>query len=172
MLRTLRFEPTDRPCHWETVFGLTKEAFGVDFSERGWPPDSKDEKRRFIEQALEIYGRIIDRYQWDALAVWCPWCDPDMVAAAKQAFGDRILVGTMLGENVWAIDYISARYDWMRFAQQLFEAPAALHEYAEGLTQTALAMVDRLAEAQADFILLVDDVAFNQGCFLRPEQFS
>jgi uroporphyrinogen decarboxylase len=172
MLKMLRFEPTDRPCHFESTFELGDSAFGKNFPQVDWEKISGDEKARAIDQNLKIYDKIITRYEWDALAAWCPWCDPDMVGAAKKAFGDRILVGTMLGANCWGIDYISGFHDWMTFSEQLHERPHELHEHAEKLTQEAFELIDRLSDAEADFILFVDDVAANAGVFIRPHQFA
>jgi len=35
MLKTLRFEEPDRPPHFENMFELEREAFGLRFPERG-----------------------------------------------------------------------------------------------------------------------------------------
>jgi hypothetical protein len=39
---------------------------------------------------MEIYQRIVERYRWDALAVYWPWGNPDGVAAAKKTSGKSI----------------------------------------------------------------------------------
>lgn len=98
MLKTLRFEEPDRPPHFEIMFELEKEAFGLEFPDRNaWYDCSRTEKERMIGQCMEIYARIVERYEWDALAVFWPWCDSDGVIAAKQTFGDSILIGSIVG---------------------------------------------------------------------------
>ncbi len=170
ILKTLRFEEPDRPPHFETMFELEREAFGLQFPDRhSWAGCSATEKERKIGQCMEIYARIIDRFKWDALAVYWPWSDPDGVRAARQAFGDRILIGSIVGGGVWAIETIS---DWDQFALDLAEHPERLHEVAEKRCQTALQTIDRLLDAGAEFILLVHDVAFNAGPFISPAQFD
>jgi len=169
MLQTLRFEEPDRPPHFETMFELEYEAFGLRFPDRrAWESCSRAEKERMIQQCLEIYGRIVERYQWDALAVYWPWSDPDGVAAARQAFGDRLLIGSIVGDTTWAIENIE---DWSQFAEDLAFHPERLHEGAEAKTRRALETFDRLADAGADFILVVNDVAFNSGTFIAPRHF-
>jgi uroporphyrinogen decarboxylase len=172
MMKMLRFEETDRPCHFESTFELGQEAFGCDFPPGELTDYSGPARDHFIGECVEMYARIVERYQWDAIAAWRPWCEPEMVAAVKRVLGNEIFVGTMLGENCWGIDYICGFYDWMQFATELHEQPEALHAHAESLTVKAFDKIDRLADAGADFILFVDDVAYNSGCFIRPEQFA
>ena len=172
MQKMLNFEPTDRPCHFESTFELGPAAFGRDFPKGELTDYSGDALDHFIGECVELYANITQTYQWDAILAWRPWCQPDMVAATKKALGDEIFVGTMLGENCWCIDYICGFHDWMTFAEQLHERPHELHEHAERMTQNAFEKIDRLSDAEADFILLVDDVASNAGPFIRPEQFA
>jgi uroporphyrinogen decarboxylase len=170
MLKTLRFEEPDRPPHFEIMFELEKEAFGLPFPDRRlWQGCSRSDKERMIGTCMEIYGRIIERYAWDALVVYWPWSDPDGIAAARKLFGDRILVGGVVGHTTWSIEIME---DWMQFAVDLVDHPGRLHERAEALTATAIETFDRLIDAGADFIHIVNDVAFNSGPFVSPSQFG
>ncbi|MFW5857065.1 MAG: uroporphyrinogen decarboxylase family protein [Planctomycetota bacterium] len=170
MLTTLRFEAPDRPPHFEIMFELAEEAFGEAFPPMdGWGGLSARERRARLDRCVDLYTRIVDRYAWDALAVWNPWSDPDGVAAAKAALGDRILVGSIVGGTTWSIECMP---DWTQFAIDLAEAPERIHEEAERRTAQALRTFDALADAGADFVHIVNDVAFNAGPFVRPDQFS
>lgn len=170
MLKTLRFEEPDRPPHFEVMFELEKEAFGLEFPDRrAWDGCSPLEKDRMIGQCMEIYQKIVERYRWDALAVFWPWSDPDGVAAAKKTFGEDILIGSIVGDSIWSIEGIT---DWMEFAVLLMEEPGEIHRIADGKTRIAIDKIDRLIDAGADFIHLVNDVAFNAGPFISPAQFS
>lgn len=169
MLATLRFEQPDRPPHFETMFELEREAFGLAFPDRRlWATCTADEKARMIDTCMEVYARIIERYQWDALAVYWPWSDPDGVRAAQALFGRETLIGSIVGQSVWSIDSIS---DWEAFAEDLMDHPETIHAAAEDMTRRTQATCDRLLDAGADFILLVNDVAFNSGTFVSPAQF-
>ena len=169
MLKTLAFEEPDRPPHFETMFELEHEAFGLRFPDRMlWNVCTTAEKEKMIGNCMEIYARIVERYQWDALAVFWPWSDPDGVRAAKKSFGESILIGSIVGGTIWSIENIR---DWMQFSMDLAERPESIRAEAERMTQAALANFDRLIDAGADFILIVNDVAFNGGPFISPAQF-
>ena len=169
-LVTLRFEQPDRPPHFESMFELEREAFGLQFPDRNtWAGCTAREKECKIADCIEIYERIVETYQWDALLVYWPWADPDGVAAAKKAFGERIAIGGVLGGALWCIDTIS---DWEQFAVDLFEDRKHLHAIAEQRCSDGMKVIDGLVDAGADFILLPHDVAHNGGCFCRPTDFA
>jgi uroporphyrinogen decarboxylase len=170
LLTALRFRQPDRPPHFETMFELEREAFGLAFPPRAaWESCTAARKERMIATCVEIYERIVERYRWDGLAVYWPWSDPDGVAAAKRSFGERIMVGGIVGESTWSIDAIR---DWDRFSVDLAERPAALHEEARAMSVRAIGLIDRMVDAGADFVLIVNDVAFNAGTFIAPSRFS
>ena len=170
MLQTLRFEQPDRPPHFEIMFELEKEAFGLAFPDRSaWAGCSPAEKARLIGQCMAVYEKIVERYRWDALAVFWPWSDPDGVRAAKATFGDDILIGSIVGGTTWSIEGMP---DWDQFAVDLAERPEAIHREAERRTRGALTTFEALAEAGAEFIHVVNDVAFNGGPFIAPRQFG
>jgi uroporphyrinogen decarboxylase len=169
MLKTLRFEQPDRPPHFEVMFELEKEAFGLEFPDRKlWGSCTAAEKDRMIGRCMTIYEKIVERYRWDALAVFWPWSDPDGVRTAKRTFGNDILIGSIVGGTIWSIEGLQ---DWEQFALDLAEHPEVIHAEAERKTQVALATFARLAAAGADFIHVVNDVAFNGGPFISPAQF-
>jgi len=168
MLQTLNFEQPDRPPHFEVMFELEYEAFGLRFPDRNsWGGISRVEKDAKIAQCMAIYEQIVARFGWDALVVFWPWSDPDGVVAAKRTFGEDILIGTVVGGTTLAIENVT---DWMEFAANLMEHPEVLHAEARQRTDTALAQFNRLAEAEPDFIHVVNDIAFNAGPFIAPDQ--
>jgi uroporphyrinogen decarboxylase len=169
-LTTMRCEQPDRPPHFESMFELEYEAFGVRFPDRhSWPSMTPAEKDLAVGQCMSIYEKIVERFKWDALLVYWPWSDPDGIAAAKRTFGESIAVGGVIGRTVWSIESIT---DWVQFSTDLMENPEVIHEEAEARLQATLPVAERLVEAGADFILLVNDVAFNAGPFVSPRQFS
>ena len=164
-LKTLRFEMPDRPPHFEAMFELEREAFGLQFPDRN---DWETDRDRKIATCVEIYQRIVAQYQWDALAVYWPWGDPAGVRAAKRAFGEQIAIGGIVGAGLWCIDQID---DWEQFATDLAERRDLIHAEAERRCQDACGRIDRLVEAGADFIYLPHDVAGNGGTFCSPADF-
>ena len=170
MLAAIAFRETDRPPHFEVMFELEYEAFGLRFPDRNsWKDMTPREKDLAVGSCMEIYGRIIERYRWDALAVYWPWSDPDGVRAAKREFGNDILVGGMCGNGMWSIENID---DWERFAVDITEHPEVIHAAAEEMCVQALSKIDRLVEAGADFVYMPNDVAFNAGPFVSPTHFA
>lgn len=169
-MKALRFEEPDRPPHFEAMFELEKEAFGLQFPDRSsWTGCSAAEKQGKIETCVAIYERIVETYQWDALMVYWPWSDPDGVTAAKKTFGERLAIGGVVGGGLWAIESIT---DWMEFAVNLHERRDLLHQVAEQRCQVALDRIDRLVDAGADFIYLPHDIAHNGGPFVSPKDFG
>ncbi len=170
MLKALRFEQPDRPPHFEVMFELERDAFGLEFPDRNaWQGCSQTQKERMIGQCMTIYEKIVERYRWDALAVFWPWSDPDGVRAARRTFGDDIMIGSIVGDTVWSIEHMA---DWMQFAVDLVERPQHLHDVALQKERAAIGKFNELADAGADFIHIVNDVAFNAGPFIAPAQFS
>ena len=53
----------------------------------------------------------------------------------------------------------------------LAERPEDLHTEARTLSRRALGLIDRMVDAGADFVHIVNDVAFNAGPFISPAQF-
>ena len=170
MLQALRFEEPDRPPHFEVMFELEEEAFGLKFPDRRlWDTCTPSEKEAMIDRCMEIYARIVERFHWDALAVFWPWSDPDGVIAARKTFGESILIGSIVGGTTWSIEHME---DWVQFSVDLKEHPERIHEEAERRTARAIAAFDRLIDAGADFIHVVNDVAFNDGPFVAPRYFG
>mgnify|MGYP000692916982 CR=1 FL=1 len=170
ILKTLRFEEPDRPPHFEIMFELEYEAFGLRFPERSlWEKFNRTEKAKAISQCMAIYEKIVEKYKWDGLAVYWPWSDPDGVVAAKKTFGDDILIGSIVGNTTISIEHT---HDWMQFSIDLLENPENIHALAKEKEKNAIAKFNELAEAGADFIHVVNDVAFNAGPFISPAQFS
>jgi len=165
----LRFEEGDRPPHFESVYQLEQETFGLSLPWGDYKnAKTRDERLSAIAKAMPIYEKIVERFKWDALAVWFPWGDPDAIVTAKKAFGDDIAVGGMVGGGLWAIEII---HDWVDFSTKLYEHRDQIHAEAEAMCVRACASIDAQAEAGADFFYLPHDVGFNGGCFISPEDF-
>lgn len=168
MLKTLRFEEPDRPPHFEVMFELCEEAFGLSFpamDDWGKCVTAAD-KHRLVSQCMTIYEKIVARYQWDALAVFFPWSDPDGVVAAKKTFGDDILLGSIVGNTIWSIENVK---DWMEFSLLIMDEPEQVTAQAKAKHVAALDTISSLCDAGADFIHIVNDIAFNAGTFISPD---
>jgi PAS domain-containing protein len=110
------------------LFQLSREAFGLEHPK--YDGISGADKERSLEQSMDIYQRVVERYGWDALMTLNPPQDPAAVAAAKRRFGSDLLVGGIVWEGIWSIDIIK---DWDKFSEDLFDRPETVHEGAERL---------------------------------------
>ncbi|MCC6580174.1 MAG: hypothetical protein IT440_07000 [Phycisphaeraceae bacterium] len=170
MMSAYTLKPVDHPPHFEHMFELEKEAFGLEFPDRRlWETVGAEERKRMVSRCMEVYAKIIEVFRWDALPVFWPWSSEDGVTAARKQFGDRVLVGTLVGGSLWCIDTIK---DWEQFALDLYENPKQLHEEAERKCRGGLAVIDKLVDAGAEFISLVHDVASNMGPFCSKPHFD
>jgi uroporphyrinogen decarboxylase len=84
-------------------------------------------------------------------------------------FGGQVFIGGMCGGGIWAIESIR---DWQQFAVMVMERPEEVHEEAERRCRAAMARIDLLVDAGADFVFLPNDVAFNSGPFISPGHFA
>ncbi len=168
-LKTLRFEQPDRPPHFETMFELEHDAFGLQFPDRNSWDCSGAAREKQIATCMTVYERIVEHYQWDALCVYWPWGDPAGVRAAKKTFSEQIAIGGMVGGGLWCIDQIT---DWEQFAGDMAEYRDRIHAEAEHRCRDACERIDRLTDAGADFVYLPHDVAFNGGTFCSPKDFA
>lgn len=184
MAKTLAFQPVDRPPHFEQLFELTEEAFGISI------PDNEEierstgaEREKLFEQCAEMYAKIIEKYQWDAILVappvmGVPHDDPNHPIYAfipylknylQAYFHEEIPVGAFLWCSVICIDTIR---DYMEFAVQLLEDREGVRAWAEDMYERALLHTSRLLDAGADFVNIGSDHAFNSGTLLSPDDFA
>jgi uroporphyrinogen decarboxylase len=169
----LAFRETDRPPHFEHMFELTVEAFDREFpTEEAIASAGAAERERLLAKCVEIYALIVERYRWDALAVWRPWGGPQQLQClrlVKAALGDRIMIGGFVGESIHAIE---TTRDFMQFSADLYERPQIIHAQARAMAESAITRGRAMRDAGADFVSVVSDVAFNQGPFVSPAMFQ
>jgi len=180
---TLNFEQPDRPPHFEQLFQLTQEAFGMDF------PENKDfenmpdcEKNKIFEHTAHLYAKIIEEFNWDAVLVYPPavpgpYNNPghagyEFIGFLKDYlrsyFNEEILIGGFIWGSMICIDTIS---DYMEFSIKLLERRNEVHEWAQTMYENGLRHAKNLINAGVDFINIGSDHAFNSGTFLSPGDF-
>ena len=176
---TLAFKEGDRPPHFEQMFELHEEAFGLVM-----PSNEEIIKARGIEReklfarCAEIYKRTVEEFKWDAVLVWCPaMVNPaddidhpqyEFIPYLKKVLGPDIPVGSFLWQGLICIDAIS---DYMEFSVQLLEDHKKLEDKAEDMFERSKLHIERLLNAGIDFLDIASDHAFNGGLFLPPLEF-
>ena len=173
-MKAIGFEEPDRPPHFEQVFELYDEAFGLTMpSEAEMARATASERDRLFARCADVYERIVAAYRWDALLVWHPVLDLDLVCEfipfLKRRLGEDIPVGTYIW---WAVICIDTVKDYMQLAVDLYEDPASLHAWAGDLLAVAMMRAERLADAGCDLIEVGSDMAYNAGPMLSPAHFA
>jgi len=179
----LNFKIPDRPPHFEQLFQLPMEAFGMDYPDfNGFESLNEGEREKIFERAALVYAKIIEEFKWDMVTV-CPpvvpgpYTDPNhygyrfipyLKKYLKEYFGEDVPVGTFIWGALICIDAVK---DYMEFAEKLYERRSELVEWAEVICVEGLRHARQLLDAGADFIDIASDHAFNKGTFLSPDDF-
>ena len=174
LLKTLRFEATDRIPHFEQTFELSDEAFGLTMpNEKEMAAAATSERERLFARCAEVYARIIGTYHWDAVVVWNPVGNHELlyefIPFLKKYLGPDIPVGSFVWGSVLCIDSVQ---DYMQFSIDLFEDPGKLHAWAEKMVTDAIAHAHSLADAGSDLVCVGSDMAYNAGPFISPAHFA
>jgi len=148
----------DSPPHWELVFQIEKEMFGMDL-------DAIPEPDRGAHQ-VEVYHRLIDDFGWAAVR---GGYDVAEIARIKKALGHKALVPAYEG---WGVFWMPIGANMMDFVVRLFERPKELHREARRRCENAKQFCRQAVDAGADFFVLTYDFAYNEGPFISPAHFA
>jgi len=151
-------EIPDRPPHWELVFRIEKELFGMD-------REAVPEKDQAAFQ-LDVYRRLIDEYDWAAVR---GGYDLEEIERTKNALGDRALVPAY---NHGGVFWMPKGEEMVDFAVRLFERREGLHAEARRKCDEAKVFFRQAVEAGADFFVLTYDFGYNDGPFVSPADFG
>ena len=159
----------DVPPHWELVYQIEDEVFGMDrptsLAKDGAGP--REIEDREIELNIELMGKMVEVYDW--AAVYPVAFSLRSIEELKKNLGDRALVVAFEWDGVF---WMPPGDRFVDFAVMLFEKPGELHEEARRKCSTAKEWLKRLAGAGADFFCLAYDFGFNAGPFISPHQFG
>jgi len=159
----------DFPPHWELVFQIPKELFGMDqeaVEKTAYNSETaRQEALRFFH--FKVGERLIAEFGWAAVPALNSY-DPAEVFEMKKAFAGRALVPGYEGGGVF---WMPTGENMVDFAVRLYEQPDALQAEARSKCDTAKDKLSRLADAGADFFVLAYDFGFNRGPFISPAHF-
>ena len=154
----LNGEVPETPPHWELVFQIEKEMFGVDL-------EALSEVDRQAAQ-IDVYHRLIDEYDWAAIR---GGYGVEEIAGIKKALGDKALIPAYDGSGVF---YMPTGGDVMDFVIRLFEQPEELHQEARQKVENAKVYFKQAVDVGADFFVLTYDFGYNDAPFISPEQYA
>lgn len=172
MDRTLRFEETDRPPHFELQFQLEKETFGLSFpKQEELCKVSKREREKLYGKIAEIYARTIEEFKWDAVVVWNPGSRDevqyDFIPFLQKNIGEDIPIINNVWDSFVSLETVK---DHMDFAIKISEEPEQIHKWAEKMLEEAKIHAQKSIDSGVYGILIANDSAFNSGPFLSPKQ--
>ena len=175
LYNAIEFKPVDRPPHFELMFELCEEAFGIP-GPTGMEYQLKDSKEleKVFRQCGEIYAKTVEKYQWDAVTLWCPRNGDgstiyDFTQYLMDYLGEDITVIPPVWNSVVCIETIE---DYMQFSIDLLEEPHKVHDMAKRLLERGLRNAEGHLNAGCKIICLPCDSAFNGGPFMSPDDFA
>lgn len=158
----LRGEVVDTPPHFELVFQLEREAFGITLLDAAaYQKASRLERERDADLRMEINHRLVDEYGWAAIAG-----PPKLL---KDSLGDKALVYAFNGNGTF---WMMPGSEMMDFVIRLFESPDELHKEARRKCDESIALAKVQRDEGADFICINSDYGYNSGPFISPKHFA
>lgn len=157
----------DKPPHFELVFQIAKEMFGMDVEaiKLRQHPSQAEKEEALLSYHIELQLRLIEEFDYAAV-------QPDYglkgITELKKAVGNKALVAPHDWDGVF---WMPAGKDMINFAVMLYEQPYELHEEAKRKCESAKERLAQMNDAGADFFILAHDFGFNEGPFISPRHF-
>jgi uroporphyrinogen decarboxylase len=165
-------EVPDKVPHFELVFQIPEEAFGL-----SWPTGeemtaaSPKERERVLERYFHISELILDRYEWAAIDLPTSlygFFDGEVIPRAVRRFGNRAM---LYGSNGSGTYWMPSGVDMVEFAVMLFERPDEAHAKARVKCDASIEYAKQQVGEGLDFICINSDYGYNQGPFISPKMF-
>lgn len=163
----------DLPPHFELVFFLYKEMFGMDIQTvmdrtYGSERDRADAVEAFHR---EVALRCVDEFGYAAVAAphYERGIDPCRASKnLKKEVGDKALVCGFSDSGVF---WMPTGDGFEAFAERMFERPDDMHTEAKWKVRYTKERTLRQLDAGVDFIIQNTDFGFNAGPFISPKHF-
>lgn len=163
----LRGETPGRPPHFELVFQLGKEVFGMDAGEVSAKPYETEADRQdaLLQHHIELQLRLVEHFGYAAVQ---PTANLRGITELKKAVEGKSLVASHDWDGVF---WMPSGSDMMDFVVKLFERPEEMHAEARQKCEAAKERLKQQNEAGADLFILAHDFGFNEGPFISPAHF-
>lgn len=169
---------TGRVPHFELVFFLTMEAFGMVHPQhrhyRQWDQMEEKERQLIREDIADVYITIASRYEHGAIYLTSPPVNRmeetlRLIDIIREKTGDTYCLLTP-GDATYSISNADRMAE---FAYRLADEPEAVKAEAQERVDRALTRAQTLAEhGGSDGFCMCADYCFNTGPFLSPAQFG
>ena len=164
----LQGKTPDKPPHFELVFQIAKEMFGMDVeavkSRHG--SSQAEQEEALFKYHIDLQLRLVEEFDYAALQ---PAYGLRGITELKKAVGDRAFVAPHEGSGVF---WMPAGKDMVNFAVMLYDHPDKLHREARRKCEGAKAIFSQMSDAGADLFILAHDFGFNDGPFVSPGHFA
>jgi len=157
----------DYPPHFEIVFQLEKEIFGMDWYSLENQDFSSDVARddAYIQFSIELNIKLIEKYDYAAIP---PPSSVKGIKKTKEILGEKAIIAPHDWDGVF---WMPDGKEMMVFTTKLFENPKELHKEAREKCEAAKIRLATFAEAGADLFILAYDFGYNTGPFISPRHF-
>lgn len=158
----------DVPPHWELVFQVEREFFGLpegNVIRQAKYPSEQTRLDAIWHHELLIYTRCVEELGWGAAP---GGYDHRQVALFKSQLGDPALIAGYEGGGVF---WMPTGGNMMDFATRLYEHPQELAVEARTKCDAAKEQFARLVDAGADFLVGAYDFGYNDAPFISPDHF-
>jgi len=171
MKALLNRQPTDCIPHFEMVFQITKEAFGVEWPDITEMIHATGRKWDTMKnQYLEIWDMILDTYHWDAVPVSWSYHEGELLREACKRYEGRAMVYDYNGGGTFFMpEGGEAMWD---FSIRLVEDREGLHEEAERKLRASNELAKKQLDSGAGFLILNSDYAYNDSPYMSPKDFA
>ena len=163
----------DQVPHFELVFQLTREAFGMSWPTReDFQKASERERAILFDKHLSIWEKIISRYHWAAIQLPVSlygFFDGQVIPEGRKRFGHEVMIYDFNGHGTF---WMPTGSNMMDFVVKLYEKPEQLHEEAREKASRSIELARKQVDQGVDFICINSDYGYNEGPFISPELFA
>jgi uroporphyrinogen decarboxylase len=174
MKALLERKPTDIIPHFELVFQIPEQAFGLSWvTAKELLEATPKERETLKEKYFHIWDLIIETYGWDAVLI--PYYmegfpEGSLITQARDRYKNRAMVYTDNGNGTFWMPF--GGNAMMDFSIRMFEDRGGLHEEAEIKLARSNELAKRQTDSGAEFICINSDYAFNDNPFISPQDFK
>jgi uroporphyrinogen decarboxylase len=166
-------EIPDKVPHFELVFQLEKEAFGMTWPTKEQLDKASPKERDYLfEEYFEIWEKIIESYSWSAVQLHADYFghfEGKIIPEGRKRFGNKVMIYDFNGMGTFWMPTGSEMVD---FYVKFYEEPEKAHEEAKVKMKQSIELAKRQVDQGVDFICINSDYGYNDGPFISPGMFS
>jgi uroporphyrinogen decarboxylase len=159
--------------HFELVFQISEQVFGKSWSTKEqFIKATKKEQDYLLEEYFELWGKIIDKYDWSAVQLPTSlygFFDGEIIQKGKKRFGDKVMIYDFNGNGTF---WMPTGSEMMDYYVKFYEEPEKAHKEAKIKMQNSIELAKKQIDQGVDFICINSDYGYNEGPFISPKMFE